>query len=162
MFRCDWVERKHEDSTHMAAGLMALSTRQFAPTINRAPLSAAHQLLHLSFLSEGSGSRMPPAERNALYGICIRYILVHQLDYTGNWKHIKKKYRVFFVSICSFFWCECLYCYCIAIIVLTGEVHAQHCRVTKQNPSHYLYHIGTLCCEQLPRWRDTTTDNMLT
>ena len=67
----------------MAAGLLALSSRQFATTIiikktifNHGPLSASHSnLMYFSFLSERSGRRMPPAERSAL-----QYILVVVLD----------------------------------------------------------------------------------
>ena len=67
----------------MAAGLLALASRQFATTIdhakivfNHGPLSAWHSnLMKFSFLSERSGRRMPPAERSAL-----QYILVVVLD----------------------------------------------------------------------------------
>ena len=60
----------------MAAGLLAFSSRQFALTINHEPLSASH---YFSFLSKGSGWRMPPAERSALY---IRMNYIHAYIHT--------------------------------------------------------------------------------
>ena len=50
-----------------AAGLLTLS-KPLVCTYNQScgPLSASHNLLYLSFLSESSGRRMPPAERSAL------------------------------------------------------------------------------------------------
>ena len=57
-------------SWSMAAGLLALPSRQFALTINHGPLFASH---YFSFLSKRSGRRMPPAERSALYIIRTWY-----------------------------------------------------------------------------------------
>ena len=54
-------------SCSVAAGLLACSSRQFAPTINHEPLSASHNVPCCSFLSERGGRQMPPAERCTLY-----------------------------------------------------------------------------------------------
>ena len=43
----------------MAMGLLAFLSSQFAPTINRGPLSASHSLLNVSFLSEAPFVLLP-------------------------------------------------------------------------------------------------------
>ena len=55
-------------SCSMVAGLLAFSSRQYTPTINRGPLSASH---YFSFLSKLRGRHTPPAERSALHDIRI-------------------------------------------------------------------------------------------
>ena len=54
-------------SWSMEAGLLALSPRKFAPTINHGLLFASQDFFSLFFMSEGSGRRMPPAEHSAVY-----------------------------------------------------------------------------------------------
>ena len=58
------------------AGLLAFSSRQYTPTINRGPLSASHCC---SLLSKRSGRRMPPAERSALLIHVVGHIALYQL-----------------------------------------------------------------------------------
>ena len=55
----------------MEAGLLALSIRKFAPTINHGPLSAPRNFFYVSLLRERSGRRMPPAERSALLYVLV-------------------------------------------------------------------------------------------
>jgi len=70
----------------MVAGLLALSSRQYTPTVNRGPLSASHQFC---FLSKRRGRRMPPAERSASYIIIrSRYISKWLFSCTGLYRQV--------------------------------------------------------------------------
>ena len=74
----------------MAAGLWALSSRQFATTtinyiFNHGPLSASHNLMYFSFLSERSGRRKSAADRSTLYvGIIVNDMSSRTLSAAGN------------------------------------------------------------------------------
>ena len=77
----------------MAAGLLALSSRQFATVVlsimkniqPRGPLSALQSsLVYFFFLSERSGRRRPPAERSALYQLQSKHHSSSSNDYSSS------------------------------------------------------------------------------
>ena len=87
---CIWHPRCFSRS--MAVGVLALPKSSFC-TCYREPLSASHNLLYFSFLSERSGRRMPPAERSALLTYVLALLRQNQRDSIKNHRAQRERSR---------------------------------------------------------------------